>query len=124
VAPVTVFCADDQSCFRDVLREVVEATPGLIHVGEAGCGREAIRAVAFLRPDIVVMDVNMPGLDGFETARILASRRRDLLVLLASAAPIEPPPGFPPRGAQIALVSKHDLCPRVLLDLWHGRRTR
>jgi CheY-like chemotaxis protein len=42
VAPVTVFCADDQSSFRDVLRELVAATPGLIHIGEAASGQEAI----------------------------------------------------------------------------------
>jgi CheY-like chemotaxis protein len=124
VAPVTVFCADDQSCFRDVLREIVAATPGLIHVGEAASGQEAITALTFRRPDMVIIDVRMPGLDGFDTARILKTRRRDLVVILVSAEPIEPPPGFAPRGGQIALVRKQDLRPRVLLDVWHARRTR
>jgi two-component system, NarL family, invasion response regulator UvrY len=122
--PATVFCIDDQACFRDVLRDLVAATPGLIQVGEAGCGQDAIRPVAVLRPDIVLIDVHMPGLDGFETARILAARRRDLVVILISAAQIEPRKDFPPRCAQVALVSKQDLCPRLLLDRWHGRRTR
>lgn len=121
---VTVFCVDDQPEFRKVLRELIAATPGLTHVGEASSGKAAIEALANRRPSIVLVDVRMPGLGGFETARILAEMRRDLVVILMSAERIEAPPDFAPRGAQVVLVPKQDLCPRVLLDLWHGRRTR
>jgi CheY-like chemotaxis protein len=121
---VTVFCADDQPVFRDALRELIAATPGLAYVGEAACGEEAIQAVEDRRPDIVLMDVRMPGMGGLEAARLLAERRRDLIVILTSAEPIEPPHWFPPRGGQVMLVRKQDLCPRLLLDVWHGRRTR
>jgi CheY-like chemotaxis protein len=119
-----VFCVDDQARFRDLLRELVEATPGLTHVGEAGCGREAIDSVKALRPDLVLMDVSMPGIDGFEAARALVESRRNLVVVLISAGPLEPPPGFAPRGGEITLVHKEELSPRRLLDIWHGRRTR
>ncbi len=124
VRPVTVFCADDRSYFRDALREVVAATPGLTHVGEAASGEEAVRSVEALRPDIVLMDVRMPGLNGLEAAAILAEPRRDVLVILTSADPFEFPREFAPRGGQVVFVPKQSLCPRVLLDLWHGRRTR
>jgi two-component system invasion response regulator UvrY len=120
---VTVFCTDDQAIFRDAMREIIAATPGLTHVGEAASGEAAIAAVAALRPDIVLMDIHMPGLGGFEAASILAGGRRSVLVILMSADPVEPPPGFPPAGAEVPFVAKAELCPRTLLDLWHGRRT-
>jgi CheY-like chemotaxis protein len=122
--PVRVFCVDDQQLFRDALSELIAATPGLTHVGEAASGQEAIAAVAALRPDLVLMDVRMPGLDGLETARVLVQGRRDLVLVLMSADPIELPSGFPPHGGEVRVVAKGELCPRTLLDLWHGRRTR
>lgn len=122
--PATVFCTDDQAVFRDVMRQVIAATPGLVQVGEAACGRDAVDAVAELRPDLVLMDVHMPGLDGFQAAQMMAARRRNLVVILLSADPPEPPGGFEPRGGQISLMAKSELCPRTLLDLWHGRRIR
>lgn len=121
---VTVFCVDDHPGFRQVLRDLVAATPGFTHVGEAACGEEAIDTVSDLRPDTVLLDVRMPGMGGFEAARILSERRRDLVVILTSAEPIAPPRGFASRGAEVTVVAKQDLCPRALLDLWHGRRTR
>jgi CheY-like chemotaxis protein len=124
VDPVAVFCVDDNACFREVLRELVASTPGFTQVGEASGGEETLSAVAFLRPHIVLMDVRMPGLDGFDTAGILTARRRDLLVILVSAGPIGPPDGLVPRSGQVALVNKRDLCPRVLLDIWHALGTR
>jgi CheY-like chemotaxis protein len=120
--PVKVFCTDDQAIFRDAMREIIAATPGLTHVGEAASGEAAIAAMGALRPDIVLMDIHMPGLGGFETARILASGRRSVLVILMSADPVEPPPGFP-SAAEIPFVAKAELCPRALLDMWHGRLT-
>jgi hypothetical protein len=62
--------------------------------------------------------------DGFELARILGESRRDLVVILMSVEPIEPPVGLATRGGEIRMVVKQELCPRTLLDLWHGRRTR
>jgi chemotaxis response regulator CheB len=121
----TVLCVDDQAIFRAALREVIAATPGLTHVGDAGSGRAAILAVETLRPDLVLMDVHMPGLDGFQTARIIAERRRDVVVILMSAEHFGPPPSLVARGGTIAVVDKRELCPRTLLDLWHGSpRTR
>lgn len=122
--PVRVLCVDDQFCFRGALRELVAATPGLIHVGEAGSGEAAISSVQALRPDLVVMDVSMPGMDGFDAAKVLVEGRRDLVVILISARSVDPPPGFAPRGGEIAFVPKEELCSRALLDVWHGRRTR
>jgi DNA-binding NarL/FixJ family response regulator len=121
-----VFCAANRRVFRDVLRDLVAATPGLVHVGEASEGSEAIAAVWSLRPDLVLMDARLRdrNADGFEVARILAESRRDLLVVLMSADPIEVQPGMATHGGEIRMIVKQELCPRILLDLWHGRRTR
>lgn len=118
--PVGVLCVDDQAVCRDAMRAVIAATPGFRQVGEAVCGQEAIASATTLRPDLVLMDVNMPGLDGFEAAAILLRERRSVLVILTSVGPLDPPPGFAPRGGAVRLVGKHELCPRALLDLWHG----
>jgi CheY-like chemotaxis protein len=121
-----VFCAANRRVFRDVLRDLVAATPGLVHVGDASEGSETIAAVWTLRPDLVLMDARLRDrdADGFEVARILAESRRDLLVVLMSGDPIEPPRGLNGRGGEIRMIVKQELCPRILLDLWHGRRTR
>jgi DNA-binding NarL/FixJ family response regulator len=120
----TVFCVDDQAVFRAALREVIAATPGLRQVGEAASAEAAVAAVEALRPDLVLMDIHMPGLDGFQAARIIADRRRDVVVILTSADRVEPPRWFAARRGEIAVLPKQELCPRALLDLWHGRRTR
>lgn len=119
-----MFCVDDQAVFRSALRELVAATPGLTHVGEAACGEQTLAAVETLRPDLVLMDVHMPGLSGFHTARSIAERWRDVVVVLISADPVGAGAWFPARGRAIAVVAKQELCPRTLLDLWHGRRWR
>jgi two-component system, NarL family, invasion response regulator UvrY len=121
---VTVLCADDQSCFREVLRSVIAATPGFVQIGEAGSGEEAILEVTALRPDLVLMDVWMPGMNGYQAASTLVESRRDLVVALISANEIEPPSDFAPRGGEVIFLPEEELCPRRLLDLWHGRRTR
>ncbi|MFI6516259.1 response regulator [Spirillospora sp. NPDC050679] len=68
-APVRVVLADDQPLIRAGLRVLIDATPGLTVEGEAGTGAEAVRLVRETRPDVVVMDIRMPGMDGLEATR-------------------------------------------------------
>ncbi|MFI6822873.1 response regulator [Micromonospora sp. NPDC050187] len=71
--PIRVLLADDEPSFRGTVSRLVDATPGLTVVGEAGTGRAAVALAASRRPDVVVMDVRMPDLDGIAaTARITA----------------------------------------------------
>ncbi|MFT3862141.1 response regulator [Micropruina sp.] len=71
---IRVLVADDHPLFRDGLRNLITDTHGLELVGEAGDGDEAITAAERLHPDVVLMDLTMPGVDGIEaTRRILNS---------------------------------------------------
>jgi len=66
---IRVFIADDHALLRDGLRAVLERHPVLEVVGEAGDGREAVKGIEELIPDVVLMDIAMPGLNGLEATR-------------------------------------------------------
>lgn len=70
---VRVLLADDQRLMREGLRTLLELEPGLVVAGEAGNGAEALARYAELRPDVVLMDVRMPVLDGVEATRRLSA---------------------------------------------------
>jgi DNA-binding NarL/FixJ family response regulator len=67
--PVCVLIADDHPLFRDGLRALLASAPGVELVGEATTGEEAVSLAADLQPDVVVMDVQMPGMGGIEATR-------------------------------------------------------
>ena len=72
-APITVALVDDQALFRTGIRMLVDSQPDLTFVGEAGNGRDGIELAASAKPDVVLMDIRMPVMDGIEaTERIVA----------------------------------------------------
>jgi len=82
---VKVLIVDDQEPFRAVAREVVEVAGDFQVVGEAASGEESIVLAGSLHPDLVLMDVNLPGIDGTEaTKRILAAGGGAKVLLLST----------------------------------------
>jgi DNA-binding NarL/FixJ family response regulator len=82
-ASVTVVVADDQSAVREGLVLLLGTLPGITVIGEAGDGQTAVAAVADLAPQVVLMDLNMPGTDGVEATRQVRARfpRTSVVVL-------------------------------------------
>jgi len=84
-ATVRVMIVDDQQPFRAAAQLVVELTDGFEVVGEAGTGEESVDMAARVAPDLVLMDVNLPGIDGLEaTRRILAGAEGAPVVVVLS----------------------------------------
>ncbi|HCJ47829.1 MAG TPA: DNA-binding response regulator [Microbacterium sp.] len=81
-APVRVLIADDQSLIRLGFRMVLDVVDGIEVVGEAGDGAEAIAATERLRPDVVLMDVRMPGVDGITATARIARDHPEVRVLV------------------------------------------
>lgn len=82
--PVSVMLADDHAVVRDGLRALLEGGNDLQVVGVAGNGREAVAEALRLRPDIVIMDIAMPELDGVEATRRIVERSPETRVLILS----------------------------------------
>jgi DNA-binding NarL/FixJ family response regulator len=79
---ITVVIADDHPVVRGGLRALIASLPGFTVAGEATSGAEAVAAAATLRPDVVIMDIRMPGLNGTEATREIAAATPEVAVLV------------------------------------------
>ena len=119
---VGVLVVDDQAHFRRAALDVVRATPGFEALGQAASGEEALALAADLRPELILLDVRMPGMDGIEAARRLrAEHPAGVIVLISIDDPSELPDEAGSCGAT-ALIRKQDFGSLALRRLWdaHG----
>ncbi len=117
---VAVLVVDDQAPFRSVARMVVTMTPGFDVVDEAETGEAAVASVATSTPDIVLMDINLPGMSGIvATKQILATRPHTVVILLSTYG-AEDLPGDARDCGAVRYVHKEDFEPSVLVDAWEA----
>jgi DNA-binding NarL/FixJ family response regulator len=116
---VRVLIVDDQEPFRLAARAVVELTDGFEVAGEVETGEEAVAQARDLGPDLVLMDVNLPGIDGPEaTRRILAESDGRVVVLMVSTYEADE---YAPQAAEAgaaAYIPKSEFEPDRLAEAW------
>jgi DNA-binding NarL/FixJ family response regulator len=116
--PVRVLIVDDQEPFRLAARMVIDVTDGFEVAGEAETGEDGVSMAADLSPDLVLMDVNLPGIDGLEATRRILAREDPPVVLLLSTYEEEE---YAPRAAECgaaAYIPKAVFAPDRLEAAW------
>jgi DNA-binding NarL/FixJ family response regulator len=115
---VRVLTVDDQRPFRVAAAAVVRRTPGFELVGEAPSGEEALAAVAELAPDLVLMDINMPGMGGIAATRAITAAAQAPVVFLCSTYQATDLPADAQDSGAAAYIDKEHLGAELLARLW------
>jgi DNA-binding NarL/FixJ family response regulator len=118
---VRVLVVDDQAPFRRAAQAVLLMTDGFESVAEAETGEDAVEAVGRLHPDLVLMDINMPGINGIEATRQIMAASPDTFVILLSTYNADDLPADARQSGAIAYVHKEEFAPNLLEDIWEHR---
>ena len=116
---VQVLIVDDQPPFRAAARAVVEVTDGFDVVGEAETGEDSVTMCRSLKPDLVLMDVNLPGIDGLEATRQILAAEHPVVLVLSTYEAAEYEPRATAAGAA-AYIQKSDFGPDELTQAWEA----
>jgi DNA-binding NarL/FixJ family response regulator len=112
--PVTILIVDDNQEFRGIIRHVLQAQSDLSVSGEADDGEAAVEHVRHHQPAVVLMDVAMPRLDGFEATRRIKAMRPDTKVLILTVHREEAYPERARESAADAFLPKQDVITRLI----------
>ena len=118
VDPVRVLIVDDQQPFLAALRAVVARLSEFTLVGEATSGEQAVELAAAMSPDLVLMDINMGGIDGLEATSQIVKARPETLVVLVSTYTLEQLPPHARSCGAVAYHNKDELSPRAVRRIW------
>ena len=113
-----VLIVDDQASFRLAAAAVVAATPGFRVAAEAGSGEEAVLLAGQLHPDLVLMDVQLPGVDGWEATRLLRLLPVPPVVVVLSGGDVEDAEERVASSGALCYLPKATLAPRSLTRAW------
>jgi two-component system invasion response regulator UvrY len=121
-ASIGVMVVDDQAAFRRVARAVINATAGFRSIADAASGAEALWNADHECPDLVLMDVYMPQMDGFEATQRLTQAHPTTVVVLVSLEDVEDLADDVAACGAVTFLHKRDLRPATLRALWrtHG----
>jgi DNA-binding NarL/FixJ family response regulator len=117
VGAVGILVVDDQAPFRSAARTLVRLVGGWRVVGEAVTGEEAVAMAADTRPDVVLMDINLPGIDGFEATRQILADRPETAVVLLSTYAADDLPQDPSACGAVGYLRKDAVTPAALRAL-------
>lgn len=117
---VRVLIVDDQPPFREAARMVVEMSEGFEVAGEAQNGETAVEMAATLKPDLILMDVQMPGVDGLEATRRITDTPDPPKVLVMSTHESGDYSGPAEAAGAIGFVPKSEFSMSVLAAVWDG----
>jgi two-component system invasion response regulator UvrY len=121
---IGVMIVDDQATFRSTARTVVLLADGFSVVAEAERGEDAVEQAEELRPQLVLMDINLPGIDGIEATRRILATSPDVAVVLMSTYTADDLPADAGTCGAVRYVHKEDLSPDVLHEVWAERGGR
>lgn len=117
----TVLIVDDHAGFRTWCRRLLEVE-GVVVVGDAGDGRSAVAQVQALRPDVAIVDVGLPDIDGFEVAEALSRHGNTALVILTSTrSAVDYGPKLE-RSVAVGFIPKSEISAVALLEFLERRR--
>lgn len=119
---VSVVVVDDQAPFRRAARAILGATPGFALLAEADSGEQAVALARSLEPDVILMDIKMPGIGGIEATRLITTDRAATLVVLVSSYGERDLPADARECGAAAYVAKEGFGRGVLERLWNARR--
>jgi DNA-binding NarL/FixJ family response regulator len=115
---IRVLVIDDSAAFLTAATEVVVAAEGFELAGVAQSGEEGVEFALVSRPDLALIDLNMPGIDGRETAARIADESPETITFLMTATP-----GSTGQSGADDLFDKRDLSPALLAEIWERAQT-
>ncbi|MBO0809803.1 MAG: response regulator transcription factor [Actinobacteria bacterium] len=122
-SPHPVLVVDDQAPFRLAAKAVLRRLDCFELAGEAASGPEAIELVEELHPDLVLMDINMPEMNGIEATRRIVSAHPDVVVFLCSTYDVADLPSAAAASGASAYLNKERFGADALRSLWRDRES-